>query len=64
LVLRWKKLIEETRVDGATAKVKALRRKLSNTKSSDLVDEEGAMEVVQGIIIEDAIENTDFSTFG
>ena len=58
LVLRWKKLIEEARVDGATAQAKALRRTLSETKASDLIDEEGAMEVVQGIIIEDAIEKT------
>ena len=58
LVLRWKKLIEEARVDGATAKAKALRRTLSDTKASDLIDEDGAMEVVRGIIIEDAIEKT------
>ena len=56
LVLRWKKLIEEARVDGATAKAKALRRTLSDTKASDLIDEDGAMEVVRGIIIEEAIE--------
>jgi integrase len=58
LVLRWKKLIEEARVDGATAKAKALRRTLSDTKASDLIDEDGAMEVVRGIIIEEAIEKT------
>ena len=58
LVLRWKKLIEEARVDGATAKAKALRRTLSDAKASDLIDEDGAMEVVRGIIIEDAIEKT------
>jgi integrase len=58
LVLRWKKLTEEARVDGATAKAKALRRTLSDTKASDLIDEDGAMEVVRGIIIEDAIEKT------
>ena len=58
LVLRWKKLIEEARVDGATAKAKALHRALSDTKASDLIDEDGAMEVVRGIIIEDAIEKT------
>ena len=58
LVLRWKKFIEEARVDGATAKAKALHRALSDTKASDLIDEDGAMEVVRGIIIEDAIEKT------
>jgi len=58
LVLRWKKLIEEARVDGATAKAKALHRALSDTKASDLIDEDGAMEVVRGIIIEEAIEKT------
>ena len=58
LVLRWKKFIEEARVDGATAKAKALRRTLSNNKASDLIDEDGAMELVQGTIIEDAIEKT------
>jgi hypothetical protein len=31
---------------------------LSDTKASDLIDEDGAMEVVRGIIIEDAIEKT------
>jgi integrase len=58
LVLRWKKLIEEARIDGATAKAKALRRTLSDNKASDLIDEDGAMELVQGTIIEDAIEKT------
>ena len=58
LVLRWKKLIEEARVDGATAKAKALRRTLSDNKASDLIDEDGAFEVVKGIIIEEAIEKT------
>ena len=58
LVLRWKKLIEEARVDGATAKAKALRRALSDTKASDLIDEDGAFEVVKGIIIVEAIEKT------
>ena len=55
LVLRWKKLIEEARVDGAAAKAKALRRTLSDNKASDLIDEDGAMEVVQGIVIEETI---------
>ena len=58
LVLRWKKLIEEARIDGVKAKAKALRRTLSDNKASDLIDEDGAMEVVQGIIIEEAIETT------
>ena len=58
MVLRWKKLIEEARVDGATAKAKALHRALNNGKASDLIDEDGAMEVVRGILIEDAIEKT------
>ena len=49
LVLRWKKFIEEARVDGAKAKAKALHRALSDTKASDLIDEDGAMEVVRGV---------------
>ena len=58
LVLRWKKLIEEARVDGATAKAKALRQAFASDKNNDKLDEDGAMEVVRGIIIEDAIEKT------
>ena len=34
LVLRWKKLIEEARIDGAKAKAKALRRTLSDNKAT------------------------------
>ena len=35
-----------------------MRRSLSNSKACDLIDEDGAMEVVQGIIIKEAIEKT------
>ena len=58
MVLRWKKLIKEARVDGATAKAKALRQAFASDKNNDKLDEDGAMEVVRGIIIEDAIEKT------
>ena len=58
LVLRWKKLIEEAKTDGVKAKAKALRQAFSSDKNNDKQDEDGAMEVVRGIIIEDAIEKT------
>ena len=58
LVLRWKTLIEEAKTDGVTAKAKALRQALLSDKGNDKLDEDGAMEVVQGIIIEEAIEKT------
>ena len=58
LVLRWKKLIEEAKTDGATAKAKALRQAFLSDKGNDKLDEDGAFEVVKGIIIEDAIEKT------
>ena len=35
LVLRWKKLIEEAKVDGATAKAKALRQAFASDKDND-----------------------------
>ena len=37
LVLRWKKLTGESRVDGATAKAQALRRKLSDSKKTSFL---------------------------
>ena len=58
LVLRWKKLIEEAKTDGVTAKAKALRQALLSDKGNDKLDEDGAMEVVRDIIIEEAIEKT------
>jgi integrase len=58
LVLRWKKLIEEAKTDGVTSKAKALRQALLSDKGNDKLDEDGAFEVVKGIIIEDAIEKT------
>jgi len=57
-VLRWKKLIEEAKTDGVTAKAKALRQAFMSDKGNDKLDEDGAMEVVKGIIIEEAIEKT------
>jgi integrase len=57
-ILSWKKLIEEAKTDGATAKAKALRQAFLSDKGNDKLDEDGAMEVVRGIIIEDAIEKT------
>ena len=57
-ILRWKKLIEEAKTDGVTAKAKALRQAFSSDKNNDKLDEDGAMEVIRGIIIEDAIEKT------
>ena len=56
LVLRWKKLIEEAKTDGVKAKAKALRQAFMSDKDNDKLDEDGAMEVVRGIIIEEAIE--------
>ena len=35
LVLRWKKLIEEAALDGATAKATALRRAFASDKDND-----------------------------
>ena len=58
LVLRWKKLIEEAKTDGVAAKAKALRQAFMSDKDNDKLDEDGAMEVVKGIIIEEAIEKT------
>jgi integrase len=57
-ILSWKKLIEEAKTDGATAKAKALRQAFMSDKDNDKLDEDGAMEVVRGIIIEEAIEKT------
>ena len=58
LVLRWKKLIEEAKTDGVTAKAKALRQAFLSDKGNDKLDEDGAFETVKGIIIEEAIEKT------
>jgi len=58
LVLRWKNLIEEAKTDGVRAKAKALRQAFLLDKHNDKLDEDGAMEVVRGIIIEEAIEKT------
>ena len=58
LVLRWKKLIEEAKTEGVAAKAKALRQAFLSDKGNDKLDEDGAMEVVRGIIIEDTIEKT------
>ena len=57
-ILSWKKLIEEAKTDGVAAKAKALRQAFLSDKDNDKLDEDGAMEVVRGIIIEEAIEKT------
>jgi len=57
-ILSWKKLIEEAKTDGVAAKAKALRQAFLSDKGNDKLDEDGAMEVVRGIIIEEAIEKT------
>ena len=44
LVLRWKKLIEEAKTDGATAKAKALRQAFLSDEGNDKLDVDGAME--------------------
>jgi hypothetical protein len=58
LVLRWQKLIEQAKTDGVTAKAKALRQAFLLDKNNDKMDEDVAMEVVKGIIIEEVIEKT------
>ena len=58
MVLHWKKLIHEAKAGGATAKAKALRQAFLSDKGNDKLDEDGAIEVVRGIIIEEAIEKT------
>ena len=57
LILHWKKLIEDARTDGVTAKAKALRRALDNNPSNDLIDEDGFWESTKTGIIENAIED-------
>ena len=57
LILHWKKLIEDARTDGVTAKAKALRRALDNSPNNALLDEDGFWESTKTGIIEDAIED-------
>jgi integrase len=57
-ILSWKKLIEEAKTNGVTAKAKALRQAFLSDNGNDNLDEDGAIEVVRGIIIEEAIEKT------
>ena len=54
-ILSWKKLIKEAKTDGVAAKAKALRQAFLSDKDNDKLDEDGAMEVVRDIIIEEAI---------
>jgi hypothetical protein len=56
LILHWKKLIEDAKTDGVTAKAKALRRALDYSPNNDLLDENGFWESAKTCIIEDAIE--------
>ena len=57
LILHWKKLIEDAKTDGVTAKAKALRRALDNSPNNALLDEDGFWESTKTGIIEDAIED-------
>ena len=51
LVLRWKKLIEEARVDGATAKAKALRQAFMSDKDNDKLEQAGVSEGIAADIL-------------
>ena len=57
LILHWKKLIEDAKADGVTAKAKALRRPLDNSLNNDLIDEDGFWESSTIGIIKNAIED-------
>ena len=57
LILHWKKLIEDAKTDGVTAKAKALKRALDHSPNNDLIDRDGFWASTKTGIIEDAIED-------
>ena len=57
LILHWKKLIDDAKTDGITAKAKALRSALDNRPNNDFLDEDGFWESTKTGIIEDAFED-------